>query len=579
MSLVTLRLRRVFVLLCALIICTLAVAPKGWSQINQSAQPRLVLFLVVDQFNYDYLSRFQDKFGAGGFRFLMDRGANFSNCRYPQATTVTAVGHSIISSGALPWSTGVIGNEWYDRRREKEVAAVSDDSVQMVGANGTGASCRALLGTTIGDEMKLATNGRSKVIACSLKDRGALFLAGRLGNNAFWWDDRSGNFVSSSQFGTTLPGWVKLFNDRHYPDSYFGKPWQRLLPENLYTASTKDDYTYERSLPGDGRQFPHVITGGASAPNEQFFATFSMTPFANQMLADFAKEAIEKENLGQHADPDMLSISFSSTDYLGHAYGPYSQEVQDMFLRLDQTLASLFQYIDQRVGLDKTLIVMTGDHGVMPIPEFLKERGLDSGRIDPKAFKTLLDGALDQKLVADDWISSFTPPNVYLNLNTIDKQKYRQPDVEQLAAKLARSAITGIGEVYTAAQLFGNTTPSGPHVEGVKKNYYWGRSGELVVIPKSGFIYSGESNGTSHGSPYSYDAQVPLLISGPTIRSGRYGETCSPADIAPTVAAVLSISAPSQSEGRVLSEAMAQLQGPSRPLSLQPDQAAAPPKR
>jgi predicted AlkP superfamily pyrophosphatase or phosphodiesterase len=367
------RIRQILLLLCTFLVCTATFAPISLAQINQSAQPKLVLVLVVDQFNFDFLSRFQDRFGSGGFRYLMENGANFVNCKYPQATTVTAVGHAIIATGSLPWANGVVGNEWYDRRKDKEISAVSDDTVQMVGGNGPGASCRSMVGTSIGDEMKLATNGRSKVIACSLKDRGSVFLAGRLGNNALWWDDRTGSFVSSSQFGAAVPNWVRAFNDRHYADSYFGKPWQRLLPENLYSASTRDDYTYERSLPGDGRQFPHVITGGASSPNEQFYSTFTMTPFANQMLADLAKEAIDKESLGQRGDVDFLGVSFSATDYLGHAYGPYSQEVQDMFLRLDQSLASLFQYVDQRVGLDKTLIVLTGDHGVMPIPEFLKE--------------------------------------------------------------------------------------------------------------------------------------------------------------------------------------------------------------
>lgn len=566
---VTMRLRRILILLCTFLICITMSVPVARAQLNQSAQPKLVLLIVVDQFNYDYLSRFQDKFGAGGFRFLMENGANFVNCRFPQSTTSTAVGHSIIASGALPWSTGIVGNDWYDRRKDKEVSAVNDDTVQMIGANGTGASCRAMLGTTIGDEMKLATNGRSKVVTCSLKDRGAVFTAGRLGNNAFWWDERTGSFVSSSQFGAAIPGWVRAFNDRHYADSYFGKPWQRLLPENLYTASTRDDYTYERSFNGDGRQFPHVITGGASSPNEQYYETFAMTPFANQMLADFAKEAIEKENLGQHLEADMLSVSFSSTDHLGHWYGPYSQEIQDMFLRLDQTMASFLQYVDQKVGLDKTLIVVTGDHGVMPIPEFLKEKGLDSGRIDPKAFKTLLDNALDSKLAPDDWISAFIPPNVYLNLNTIDKQKFRQPEVEQLAAKLARSSVPGISDVFTAAQLYMNQAPAGPRIEGVRKNYYWGRSGELVVVQRPGFIFSGDSNGTNHGSSYAYDSQVPLIMAGPTIRSGKYSEACTPADIAPTLSAILNIAAPSQSEGRVLSEALAQIQGPSRPLTLQ----------
>lgn len=551
-----------------LIICSLIMQPQAVrAQLTQSSQPKLVLLIVIDQFNYDYLNRFHDKLASGGFRLLMDGGAHFTNCKYTQATTQTAVGHSIISTGALPWSTGVIANDWWSRSKEKDVLAVSDDSAQLVGANGPGASARAMQGTTIGDQMKLATNGRSKVITMSLKDRAALFLAGKLANEAYWWDVRTGNFVTSSPYGGTLSGWAKMFNDQHYADKYFGKPWQRLLPETAYGASTKDDYAYERPLPGDGRQFPHVITGGASGPGPEFYATFTMTPFANQMLADLAREAIDKENLGQHTDPDFLGVSFSATDFVGHSFGPYSQEVEDMFLRLDQTLASLFTYVDQKVGMQKCLIVVTGDHGSMPIPEFLRERGLDAGRIDPKSFRNLLDSSLDARLGADDWVSAFQPPNLYLNLSTIDKQKYRQPEVESLAAKLSHS-IPGISEAYTAGQLFANNLPNGPLSDAVRQSYYWGRSGELYIIPKQGYIFSSEPTGTSHGSPYAYDSQVPLIIYGTTVRPGKYGNSCAPQDIAPTIATVAGTAMPSLCEGRVLQECLAPVQGPPRPINM-----------
>lgn len=553
-------------LTCIVLIVFLLAAgciPPGFAQASQSSRPRLVVLLVADQFSFDYLWRYKDKFGAGGFRFLLEHGANFTACRYQQATTHSANGHSIIATGAYPWATGVVANDWFDRRKRQPVTAVADDTFQLVGANGPGAGTKSMLGTTIGDQMKLASNGRCKVITVALKDRAALPLAGRLANAAYWWDMRTGAFVTSSQYGRELPGWVKTFNDQHYADRYFGKPWQRFLPENQYTASTRDDYSWERPIPADGRQFPHVITGGAAGPGEQFYSVFAMTPWANQMVADFAREAVERENLGQRADPDFLAVSFSAGDYLGHAFGPYSQEVEDLVLRLDQTLASLFQYLDQKVGLDKCLIVLTSDHGIMPIPEFLKERGLDAGRIDPKVFASLLDSALDSRLGADDWIQSFEPPNLYLNLDAIDRQKYRQPDVEALAAKLARS-VPGVGDVYTAVQFFLNQLPSGPLAEAVKKNYYWGRSGELVVLTKPNYIFISEPNGTTHGSPYGYDTHVPLILYGASIIGGCYGADASPADIAPTIAAVLGIGVPSLCQGRVLDEAIGQVYGPPR---------------
>lgn len=534
-----------------------------------ASQPKLVLVLVVDQFSYDYLTRFADKLSPGGFRFLQQRGAFFTNCKYKQATTLTAVGHSVIASGAYPWSSGIVANEWYDRRRSTEIPAVYDEAVQPVGGSGAGASARALMGSTIGDELKLATNGRSRVFSVSIKDRSALFLAGKMANGAFWFDTRTGAFVTGSQFGATLPGWVKTFNDQHYADKYFGKAWQRLLPETEYSASTRDDYQYEGVLPGDGRQFPHVVTGGLTAVGDAFYHAFTVSPWANQMVCDVAKEAIEQEGLGQHPDADYLAVSFSSVDLVGHLYGPHSQEAEDTFLRLDQSLANFLQFVNAKVGLNKCVIAVTGDHGVLPIPELLKERGqargIDSGRIDAKAFKTLLDSALDGRLGAQDWISSFCPPNLYLNLAAIDKEKYRQPEVEALAAKLAHS-IPGIGDVYCASQLFSNQLPNGPYVDAVKKSYYWGRSGELYVIPRPGWIFSGEPVGTSHGTPYSYDTQVPLILFGTQIQGGKFGTDSSPADIAPTVSAILNINMPSLCEGRVLQEALGQVAGPQNAL-------------
>lgn len=547
------RFRRVTALALGMLFFSLQVLPVQAQ--SSPSRPKLVVLLIADQFSYNYIPRYLDKFTSGGIKLLMDRGATFTDCKFANASTQTAVGHSIIATGAYPWATGIVGDEWYDRRKSKPISAVSDESMKIVGANGTGSSSHFMQGTTIGDQMKLATNGRSKVVTISLEDRSALLLAGKLANGAYWWDTKTGAFVTSAQFGTELSAWAQAFNDTHYADKYLGKPWQRLLPETQYTASTHDDYPHEKGITGDGKQFPHVITGGANAPGEAYYSAFAMTPWSNQMICDFAKEAIDKESLGLHTDPDMLSVSFSAGELLGSAFGPYSQEVEDLTLRLDQSISGLIQHIDQKVGLDNCLIVFTADHGVAPIPEFLKERGLDSSRIDVKNFKTSLDSQLDARLGPEDWVESFQPPNLYLNLNAIDKQKYRQPDVEALSAKMAHS-IAGVGEVYTAAQFFTNQLPSGPLMDAVRKSYYWGRSGELFVMPRPGHIFISESTGTATGSPYNYDTQVPLIISGSNVQNGRFGQTSSPADIAPTITNILGIEQPSLCEGRVLSEAL-----------------------
>jgi predicted AlkP superfamily pyrophosphatase or phosphodiesterase len=553
-----------------LVFYTLIFPTPGWTQVPLSVHPRLILCVVIDQFSYDFLTRFGDRFGPSGFRFIEQQGAFFTNCRYKQATTVTAIGHAVISTGAYPWATGIIGNDWYDRHRGGEVTAVTDDTTQLVGGNGPGASCRALNGTTFGDQLKLATNGRSKVIALSLKDRAAIMLAGKLANGAYWWDTRAGVFVSSSQFGSTLPNWIRAFNEQHYADRFFGKVWQRLLPENAYAASARDDYAYEGSLPGDGRQFPHVLTGGVGSPSQPFYEAFSVSPFANDMLADLARTAIEQEALGMHTDPDVLFLSFSSTDKCSHLFGTQSQETEDMMLRLDQTLAGLFQYIDRKIGLNNCVVAITGDHGATPLPEYVKERGqlIDAGRIDPGNFKNVLNSALSARLGQGDWISSFTPPNLYLNLAEIDRQKYRQPEVEALAAKLAH-AIPGVSEAYTAAQFYGNQLPNGPYTEAVRRSWYWGRSGELYILTKPGYIWSGRSTGSSHGSVYAYDQQVPLMLMGAGIRAGKCHADASPADIAPTMCALLNIQMPPLAEGRVLNEALEQVNGPPAPMQQQ----------
>jgi predicted AlkP superfamily pyrophosphatase or phosphodiesterase len=551
-------------LVLALLALLFLVGPYAQVEAQMTpGRPRLVVCLIADEFNYDYLVRFQDRFGAGGLKLLLDGGANFTNCQYQQASNQTASGQAIIATGSSPWANGIIADRWYDHRKAKlTTATAADDSGAISG--GTGGSSHNLNGTTFTDQIKLATNGRGKVITVGLTEAPPLILAGKLANAAYWWDTRTGSFVGSSQFVHDLPGWAKTFNDSHYADKYFGKPWNRLLAETQYLASTRDDYPHERPYTGDGRQFPHVISGGAGSPNEVFYGTFAQTPFGDQMVADFAKEAVDHESLGMHVDPDFLGVNFSATEAVGNAFGPNSQEMQDAVLRLDQSIASLLHEIDTKVGLNNCLIVFTADHGVAPIPELLRERGIDSGRIEPSAIKAGLSNALSGRLAKDDWVSEFQPPNLYLNLNTIDRLKYRQPDVEALAAKLAHS-LSGVGEVYTAAQFFLNEVPNGPLSATVRRSYYWGRSGELIILPKPGYVFTPDAEGTSAGSPFSYDAQVPLIFYGGAVRSGRYGTTCSPIDIAPTISAVLGVDCPTMTEGRALHEALGQVNGPPTP--------------
>ena len=331
------------------------------------------------------------------------------------------------------------------------------------------------------------------------------------------------------------------------------------LSEKDYGSATRDDYQYERALPGDGKLFPHMVS--TAMPGEGAYSTLALTPMANQMALDLARDCFEKENLGTHADTDYLAVGLSAGGKLVDYFGPNSQEAGDLLLRMDQGVSGLLTSIEQKIGLNNCVIVFTADSGAAPIPEFAKERGLEGGRIDTKSFKTLLDSTLKNRLGQGDWIDSFDPPHVYLNFKAIDDNKYRQPEVEALAAKAAHG-IPGVSEVITSAQLYGNTVPNGPFSDNVRKSYYWGRSGELFVVPKPGYVFSTESTGTANGSPYSYDTQVPLLIYGHGIQGGHFNGNVSPADIAPTLAGLLGVESPSLCEGRALTPALAPQFGP-----------------
>ncbi|MBZ0188363.1 MAG: alkaline phosphatase family protein, partial [Candidatus Obscuribacterales bacterium] len=291
------------------LISQVILSPHARAQADQSTRPSLVIMLVADQFSYNFLARYDERLTTGGLKFLTEQGAQFGNCRFDCAVTDASVGHSVLSTGAYPWQTGVIANKWYDRRSRCDIRPTDDKNASMVGANGTAGSVKLMTGTTIGDQLKLASNGRSKVLSLAVNESAGLLLAGRLASNVFWFDTKSGNMVSSSKYGSTQPAWAKAFNDQHYADRYIGKPWQRLMPETQYGASTRDDYPRERVLDNDGRSFPHVVNRGSGAEGQDYYGSFAMTPWANQLVCDFARDAIEKEHLGSHNDPDLLIIS------------------------------------------------------------------------------------------------------------------------------------------------------------------------------------------------------------------------------------------------------------------------------
>ena len=563
-----------FVLFLALV--SSLSTPASRAQRVTAKRPRLVLLIVVDQFRYDYLERFGDLFGANGFKRLQRDGASWTQSNYDHMPTYTAPGHATMMTGAYPAETGIIANEWLDRSSGKRITSVFDDSVKILGGdpNEPGASPKRLLSSTVGDELRLFTNDRSKVIGISVKDRSAILPAGRHANAAYWFNWLSGNMVSSTYYFNQLPAWVATFNATRPADKYFGAKWDRLLPEGEYVKRAGPDSTpWERvdASSGDTNTFPHTITGGAKGPGRAFYAALDYSPFANDLLVSFAQQAIVNEQLGQDDDPDLLSVSFSANDYVGHRYGPYSQEAMDMTLRVDQQIATLLDFVAARVGLANTLIAFTADHGVAPIPEHAAALGLGGARINANDVLAAIHAAIGARynpqhktpdptadyLLKDSGTTRdfFLNGNIYFNYDALKRDSVSLDEVSQVVAAAALT-VPGVARSLTRGQLLrGATSITDPIERRILHGFHPARSGDVVIVAEP-YKYLGDTITATHGSPYSYDTHVPTIIMGAGIIPGRYLEPASPADIAPTLSALLRITAPSSATGRVLLEAI-----------------------
>jgi predicted AlkP superfamily pyrophosphatase or phosphodiesterase len=563
-------LRRTLALSLLLVLVTISSGQRRPQPDNtRSKRPRLVLLIVVDQFRYDYLERFGDLFVENGLRRLMREGASWTQSNYDHFPTYTAPGHGTMMTGAYPAETGIVGNEWPDRVTGKKVTSVSDTSVKLLGGkpDDQGASPRRLLSSTIGDELRLVTNDRSKVIGISKKDRSAILPAGRHANAAYWFSTTAGAIVSSTYYFDQLPAWVADFNKTRPVDQYFGKKWERLLPESEYIKRAgPDSPTWETvSASGDTNAFPHTVTGGASAPGPAFYTAFDHSPFSNEVVLSFTQQAISNEQLGQDDDTDVLTVSFSANDYVGHRYGPYSQEAMDVALRVDRQIATLLDFVQAKVGLSNTLIAFTADHGVSPIPEHAAALGLGGGRVKTTDLLTAIRTGIKARYNADDyiykfddngvWRDGFMNGNIYFNYTALERDKVNAEELAQIVGKAALT-VPGVARYFTRGQLLrGATSITDPIERRVLHGFYPSRSGDVVLIAEP-FKYLGDTLTATHGSAYSYDTNVPTIIMGPGITAGRYFQPATPADIAPTLAALLGITAPSNATGRVLIEAI-----------------------
>ncbi|HEY0324237.1 MAG TPA: alkaline phosphatase family protein [Pyrinomonadaceae bacterium] len=533
-------------------------------------RPRLVLLIVVDQFRYDYLERFDDLFVAGGLRRLMQDGAFWTQANYDHMPTYTAPGHATLMTGAWPAETGIIANDWPDLEKGRNVTSVEDEQARLLNGepNETASSPRRLMASTLGDELRMATNDRSKVIGISVKDRSAILPAGRHANAAYWFSNASGRMITSNYYFNQMPQWVTAFNDAKPADKYFGARWERSLPEPEYTRRAgADDPVWENigSIPGDTNKFPHVITGGATKPGTEFYTALDFSPFSNDLLLSFAEQAITNERLGEDADTDVLSLSFSANDYVGHRYGPYSQEVMDITLRTDRNIEELLKFVDARVGLRNTVVIFTADHGVGQSPEQSAAMGLPGTRIKRTDVLNAMKNAISARYnpkgqqpdPTSDYIQAFYNGNVYFNRVALKRDGIDQEEIERIAGD-ASLTVPGMTRYFTRTQLMRQAISPGDAIaRRVLHGFYPTRSGDVIVV-YGAFRYFETSIQVTHGSPYSYDTHVPLILMGAGLRAGRYLEAAAPSDIAPTLAAILRVQAPSNSVGRVLTECIVQ---------------------
>ncbi|GAA4457464.1 alkaline phosphatase family protein [Nibrella saemangeumensis] len=514
-------------------------------------RPKLVIGIVVDQMRYDYLYRYYDKFITGGFRRMMDDGFNCRNNHYNYAATYTGPGHTHIYSGSVPALSGIVGNEFYDRNIGRLVYCAEDTTVATVGNTGSAGkmSPRNMLVTTVTDQLKLATEGRAKVIGVALKDRGAILPVGHAANAAYWFDSKDGNWISSTFYLKELPRWVQDFNSRKLPDQFMAQKWELSRPLSQYTVSTTDDQPYEASLPGEPKAvFPHEFISTAGGLK---YEVLRATPFGDQLTKEFALAAIKGEQLGADNVTDFLAVSFSSPDYVGHAFGTHAVETEDNYLRLDRQLADLFAQLDATVGKGNYLAFLSADHGVADIPGFSHTYRIPAGVKPYGALGEVVKAMLEKAYGPGQWMLSFFNQQVYLNHALLAEKKLAVADVYET---LRRTLLTqpGVVNVINFHQLNTQSIPEG-QLTMLRNVYHPNRSGDFYVLLQSGWI-EGRSKGTTHGSTYAYDTHVPLLFYGWGIKPGQTVRRNHISDIAPTVAALLGILEPSGTVGNPIEE-------------------------
>jgi predicted AlkP superfamily pyrophosphatase or phosphodiesterase len=532
---------------------------------------RLVLQITVDGLRADLLSRYSDRFGEGGFRLLKNSGTIFANAHYQHANTETIVGHATLATGANPSVHGMTGNVWFDaetkelayniedaaapilRVREKEMTGEQVDPAQKL-ARSSGRSPRALLAETFSDKLISYTGRRARVFAVSAKDRGAVALAGKNGK-AFWMSTDSGDFVTSEYYYKSYPQWVADWNAQRKADAVVGKSWELLNGKDSYLLAHQDDRPYETDLRGYGRTFPHPF---GDASNKLLYTKVVVSPVGDQLTSDFAKTLLVNEELGQDNVTDYLSVSFSGIDAVNHFFGPSSLENEDMMLQMDRTLVDLFQFIEDKVGMQHVLIVLSADHGMAEIPEYMAEQGMDTGRLTTDVVNALANKAAKDLFGLENLIKFYYRPFVYLDQEVLVANELDRQEVASAIAILLTEQA-GIHLAITPGEV--ETAPASPLLTRVANNIHPVRSGDIYVVQDPyWFNFDKGPVAAMHGSPWSYDTHVPVIFAGAGIPSQIIYRQIQPTDVAPTLSALLGMSAPASAQGTVLPEVFSEPQ-------------------
>ncbi|MCG3138124.1 MAG: Alkaline phosphatase PhoV [Phycisphaerae bacterium] len=566
-------------ILFGLILIALLIKPAplwGWVFFEESAKqtttqpsatspPRLAVVIVIDQLRGDYLDKFDDLFVADGFRRLMDQGVWYRNCHYLNGVTITGPGHAQVNTGAEPRVHGIVGNNWVevDGQKFKKRKAVTDTEEQILGGAGftmgKGASPRALQAPGLSASLKKQSPD-SRVYSVALKDRSAIMQAGLEADGAFWWDTESGHFLTSTYYSKTAPDWLTKFNGEKWVDRYFPESWNLLLPLAEYNRRCEpDDASYEWGsiFKVGGNTFPKKLNAGnAAQPDMQFYDTIFNSPAGNELTFEVARRLVREYKLGQRGVPDLLYISLSSNDGIGHVYGPDSFEVMDITVQTDRQLAGFFKFLDEQVGATQYVVALTGDHGVSMVPELAKQKGLSGGRFVAGKLSEKMEEALVKAFGSpgdkEEYVESISEPWIYINPQLLQQHNAATEQWQEVVRPIL-AADGAIERFFFASEIESADFADREELERmVYESYFSGRSGQVYMHFKE--HYSADDNCANHGTAHPYDTWVPLIFWGSGIKAEQSEQHVSPADLAPTVAKLLAIPPPPQASGQALAD-------------------------